>query len=60
MAIILDTKSYSTIALAEIQDSIKLLRDTFSALLRANRLMIATLNSLIESLRHCLNMSTRF
>ena len=36
MAIFLDTKSYSTIGFSEIQDSIKVLRDKFSALLRAN------------------------
>ena len=36
MAIFIDTKSYSTIGLAEIQGSIKVLREKFSALVCAN------------------------
>ena len=36
MAMFLDTKRYSTIGLAEIEDSIKVLCDKFSVLLRAN------------------------
>ena len=50
MAIFLDTKSYSTIGLAEIQDSIKVLRDKFSALLRANCCNLDLLDQEFETL----------
>ena len=56
MAIFLDTKSYSTIGLAEIQDSIKVLYDKFSALLRANGCNLDLLDQEFEALFEHINL----
>ena len=56
MAIFLDTKSYSTIGLAEIQDSIKVLYDKFLALLRANGCNLDLLDQEFEALFEHINL----
>ena len=56
IAIFLDTKSYSIIGLAEVQDSIKVLHDKFSALLRANGFNLDLLNREFEALFEHVNL----
>ena len=56
MTIFLDTKSYSTIGLAEIQDSIKVLCDKLSALLCANGCNLDLLDREFEALFEHVNL----
>ena len=56
MALFLDIKSYSTIGLAEIQDSIKVLLDKFPALLRANGCNLNRLDREFEALFEHVNL----